>query len=83
MVGLGSTSSGRSILVAPTASPAIRVCTATCSGVIPSTWETALPSAFTVMRGIHVPVPSNAPSDGRAPEPSISEAGELPENVAT
>ena len=41
------------------------------------------PSSWTVTSGCHVPVPSKAPSSGSWPEPSISEAGELPSREAT
>ncbi|CAM5270427.1 hypothetical protein STENM223S_01598 [Streptomyces tendae] len=82
VTGLGSMSSGRSIFVAPTLSPARRVKTKTSSAVMPSTCETA-PCAVAVASGIHSPLPSNSPSFGSLPVPSISMAGESPVSLAT
>ena len=73
-VRVGSMSSGRSILVAPTLSPARRVKTYTSSAVMPSTCETA-PLGPAVASGIHSPLPSNSPSAGSFPVPSISTGG--------
>jgi hypothetical protein len=71
--GLGSTYSGRSILVAPTASPARRVKVSTSSTVIPVTCDCP-----PLTSGIQVPVPLNAPSLGSLPVPSISAADVYP-----
>src|SRR5699024_11990361 len=71
--GLGSKSSGRSILVAPTASAAKRVWTSTLATSNPSTKLLVL-----LHSGIHSPVPSKAPSSGRVPLPSISSSGLFP-----
>ncbi len=71
-------SSGRSILVAPTRSAASRVKTSTSATLMPGTFETPRSTS-----GSHVPEPSNAPSEGRPPVPSISAAGLSPVNFAT
>jgi hypothetical protein len=76
--GLGWTSSGRSIFVAFTVSAASRVNTRTSSALIPATCD-----VVPLTSGIHSPPPSNSPSAGSFPLPSISDDGESPVNRAT
>ncbi len=82
VTGLGSKSSGRSILVAPTLSPAWRVNTATSSADMPSTRDSPRPSSPVRSNGIHSPLPAKVPEAGSVPLPSIA-SGESPESVAT
>ena len=81
--GLASKSSGRSILVAPALSAAIRVNTATSWAVMPSTSDSACPSAPLRSNGSHVPVPEKDPLGGSSPEPSISLGGMSLDSLAT
>ncbi|GIM96777.1 hypothetical protein Ato02nite_085700 [Paractinoplanes toevensis] len=58
---------------APTLSPASRVKVSTSAAVIPGTYDVVPDTSL-----IHLPVPSNAPSAGSLPVPSISAAGLSP-----